>query len=159
MDKTQFHQDEKQRIPSERHAGIVINNGMVLLIHRRRNGLEYYVFPGGHRRKGEKPEMVVLREIEEETAVIAGEPKLVFEFRDYKKDIFDFYYLCNFISGERPHLNGEEAIRNCEENFYEPLWVNLKEIEKLNILPKFAKEWLMETLLDKPAVSKEWLKK
>ncbi len=119
--------------------------------------MEYYVFPGGHRREGERPEEAALREIKEETAVKAGKPELVFEFRDHRKNNFDFYYLCDFVFGKKPHLNGEEATRNCPENFYKPMWVGLNEVEKLNILPKFAKEWLMETLLDKPAVSKEWL--
>lgn len=153
MDKKDYHQDQESRIASERHAGIVFDNGKVLLIHRRKNGLEYYVFPGGHRREGERPEEVVIRETEEETSVIVRNPRLVFEFRDYQKKNFDFYYLADFTTGDLPELKGEEKIRNCPENFYEPMWVDLKEIERLNILPKFAKEWLVETVLRKTASS------
>lgn len=140
-----MHLDQDIRIDNQRHAGIVLNGTKILLMHRKYKGAEYWVIPGGHIRKGEKPEEVVLREIEEETSIIASDPELIFEFRDYKRDNYDYYYICKYVSGQ-PKLGGEELIKNSEENFYNPQWVDIIEINQLNILPKFAKEWIEENL-------------
>lgn len=147
MNKRNFHEDGSLRVPNERHAGIVIRGSKVLLVHRIKDGYEYWVFPGGHRRQDEKPEEVVIREIKEETAIIATKPKLVIKVRDdYYEGSEDFYYLCEWISGEEPSLNGEERIKNEEDDFYEPMWVEIKKVKDLNILPKFAKDWLLKNL-------------
>ena len=52
MANKDYHDDEELRIEGERYAGIVIKDSKALMIHRFKNGLEYYVFPGGHRRRG-----------------------------------------------------------------------------------------------------------
>jgi 8-oxo-dGTP diphosphatase len=144
-----FHLDKHIRINNQRHAGIVIKDAKILLMHRIYNGKEYYVIPGGHIQKGEDPKVAVLREIEEETSIIAKNPELVFEFRNYKKGTngnFDFYYTCEYVSGE-PTLGGEEKMKNNPENFYEPMWVEVSKVKELNILPRFAKEWVEESML------------
>lgn len=141
-----LHLDAEIRVNNQRHAGIVIKDGKILLMKRKKNGYEYWVIPGGHLQQGEDPMKVVLREIFEETHIKAKDPKLVFEFRDYEKDNFDYYYICEYHSGVI-ELGGEEAIKNSEENFYKPHWIELGEIHNLNILPKFAKEWIIETLV------------
>lgn len=143
-----MHQDQDIRIDNQRHAGIVIKDGKILLMERRYKGYEFWVFPGGHIRKEEDPFAVVEREIKEETTIIVKNQKLVFEFRDYFKYNFDFYYLCEYISGE-PRLSGEELTKNSSENFYNPCWIDLPRIIELNVLPRFAKEWVEESILKK----------
>lgn len=143
MSKRNYGEDKERRVQNERHAGIVIKNSKILLIFRVKKGYEYYVFPGGHRQKGEKGEDTVIREIEEETAIKTMNPKLVFEFKNYSRDNYDFYYICEWEKRDKPRLNGEEAVRNCKENSFEPMWVDVSKIPALNILPKFAKEWLV----------------
>lgn len=146
MKNRDYHEDKKLRIVSERHAGIVIRRSKVLLIHRIKDGYEYWVIPGGHRRHKEKPEEAVIREVEEETSVITKNPRLAFKSYDKKREQEDFYYLCQFVSGEELVLKGEEGIRNEKDNFYEPKWICLKEVKSLNVLPKIAKDWLVENL-------------
>lgn len=146
MPKADYHEDEGQRIMGERHAAIIIKDGKVLLIHRIKNNLKYYVFPGGHRRNGETGTKTVIRETKEETGITIENSKLAFKFQDNFAKKTDFYYLCFWKKGENPNLRGEEKVRNCQENFYEPIWVKLETIENLNILPKFAKFWLLENL-------------
>jgi len=140
-----MHLDQKTRINNQRHAGIVIFDKKILLVKRRYKEEEYYVVPGGHIRKREEPTKAVLREIFEETSIIASDPRCVFEFKDYFRDNYDHYYICQYVSGN-PKLGGEELIKNSKDNFYDPMWVELRQIEKLNILPKFAKEWILENL-------------
>jgi 8-oxo-dGTP diphosphatase len=143
-----LHLDQDIRIDNQRHAGIVIRDGNILLMHRRYKGREYWVIPGGHIQKGEDPLLVAIREIEEETSVIVNNPKLVFEFKNYHKDNHDFYYICDYVSGE-PTLGGEEKMKNSEENFFEPMWLSLEQVKDINLLPKFAQEWIVETLIEK----------
>lgn len=146
MIKKDYCEDKEQQIKGERHAAIVIKDGQILLIHRLKNNLEYYVFPGGHRRKGESGAKAAIRETEEETGIIVKNDKLAFKFLDNFLNKTDFYYLCSWKKGENPNLRGEEKVRNCPENFYEPRWVKLETINNLNILPQFAKFWLLENL-------------
>lgn len=143
---TTFHLDTDTRISNQRHAGIVLHGNKILLMQRHFNGVDYWVLPGGHIQKGETPEQVVIREILEETSVEVKNPTLAFEFRDYKKNNFDYYYLCDYVSGT-PTLGGEEALKNSPENFYKPQWIDLSEVSNLNVLPKFAKEWVVEAFI------------
>lgn len=138
-----YHEDELLRVANERHAGFVIKDGKILLMHRIKDKEEYYVIPGGHRRIDEKGEEVVIREIEEETAIKAINPKLAFEFKNYHNNNYDFYYICDWVSGLEPRLNGEEAIRNCEENLYEPMWFDLTRVHEIPLYPTFAKEFIV----------------
>jgi len=141
-----YYEDAKERISGERHAAIVIKENKLLVIHRIKEEYEYCVLPGGNKRKGEKGEDAAVRETKEETNIDCINPQLVFEFRDYTKNNIDYYYLCEWKKGTKPKLTGEEAVRNCKENFYEPMWVALKDIQNLNILPYFAKYWLLENI-------------
>jgi 8-oxo-dGTP pyrophosphatase MutT (NUDIX family) len=113
---------------------------------RRRDGEEYYVFPGGHMRFGEKPVDTVRREIEEETTVKVKELKPAFDFFNYlRKERRDYFFVGRWESGE-PVLSGEESRRNDEDNYYEPMWVDRDKIKELNLYPLFAKEWFEEWL-------------
>lgn len=143
---TRIHQDQGERLERERHAGIVIRNKKLLIMHRIKNGREYYVIPGGHRRRRESEEQAVIREVWEETGVKIENPKLALVFEDHSYDLIHKYYLGEWKSGEKPYLLGEEKDANSEENYYDPMWVDLGKIEKLNILPRYIKDWLMEYL-------------
>lgn len=141
-----YHEDEEARMDDERHAGIVLREGKILMMHRVKNGYEYYVFPGGHRRQGEKGEETVEREVYEETGIEVKVEKLAFSWADTEKKQKEFYYICSWVSGEEPRLVGEEKVRNSPENFFEPLWLPVSEIPKINTLPVYAKEWVMVNL-------------
>ena len=41
---------------------------------------------------------------------------------------------------------GEEVIRNSKDNFFEPMWVKINQIESLNVLPEYSKEWILKDL-------------
>lgn len=149
MDTKNFHEDADSRIESERCAAIVIKDNKVLMIHRIKNGFEYFVFPGGHRRIDEDPKDVVIREVKEETNIDVEDPKLVFEFMNYHSGNHDRYFICECDKCSEPKLVGEESIRHCEENQYYPKWIKLSEVAKLNVLPLFAKEWLVDEIVKK----------
>lgn len=135
--KFHYHADNDQRVMGERHAGIVIKDGRILLMHRIKNGREYWVIPGGHRREGDSGDATAVREVFEETGITVKCDNLIMENEG------SYYYLCSWVDGDHPYLNGEEKEKNSQENFYEPLWINLEDIDKLNILPGYIKDWLL----------------
>ena len=53
----------------QRAAVIVVNDGRVLLMHRRKEGREYYVVPGGGVEPGETAGDAGVREAKEETGL------------------------------------------------------------------------------------------
>lgn len=148
MSNQDFHLDQNIRIDNQRCAGIVLNGESVLFMYRNKNGREFYVIPGGHMQEGEKAEETLAREIMEEASIKVKNVKLAFEFKDYVKENFDYYYLCELESGTL-QLGGEEVQKNSPENVYELKWIPFNEIAELNILPKAAKEWIQETLVEK----------
>lgn len=148
MSNTNFHLDQEIRIDNVRAAGIVVRDDSVLFMYRKKNEKEFYILPGGHLQEGEESIVTLEREIMEETSIKVKNIKPAFEFRDYIKDNFDFYYLCEFESGEIK-LGGEELLKNSPENVYDLMWVKFNDIAELNILPKAAKEWIQETLVEK----------
>ena len=46
---------------------LILDNNKILLIHRFKDGREYFVLPGGHIEEGESEEEALIREIKEET--------------------------------------------------------------------------------------------
>jgi 8-oxo-dGTP pyrophosphatase MutT (NUDIX family) len=139
-----FREDSDIRINNIQARCFVTKDDKILIMFRRKNGKEYYVFPGGHMQKGEMPEQTVIREVEEETTVKCKIIKLAYELTDYSTAASEkeYYYLCEWVSGE-PSLSGEESRRSNNLNFYEPKWVNKAQILSLLIYPKYAQEWIL----------------
>ena len=117
-----------------RSAGIVIKDGKALLMHRINNGEEYYVFPGGGVEEGETPEQTVVREIDEETSVTVIPKKLAYHIR-WDSGEEDFYYLCEYVSGEPKLREGTNEYRGMKENnqVYEPMWVDVESTSNLTL--------------------------
>ncbi|MEO6729403.1 MAG: NUDIX domain-containing protein [Candidatus Dojkabacteria bacterium] len=148
MSNPDFHLDQNIRIDNQRCAGIVLNGESVLFMYRKKNDREFYVIPGGHMQENEDPIETLKREVMEEASITVKNVKLAFEFKDYLKENFDYYYLCEYQDGTL-QLGGEESQKNSPENVYEIKWVKFSDISELNILPKAAKEWIQETLVEK----------
>ncbi len=117
-----------------RSAGIVIKDGKILVMHRIKNGDEYWVFPGGGQEKGEDPMQTAVREIAEETTVTVVAERLLYHiFWDTGEE--NFFYLCKYVSGE-PHLNenSEEYLKTKTGNqVYEPMWIPIEELSNLKL--------------------------
>jgi 8-oxo-dGTP diphosphatase len=116
---------------SNRSAGIVIKDNKILLMHRIKDGKEYYVFPGGGQEEGETIEQTAIREVKEETTVDVKPERLLYKVA-WDDGGVNYFYLCNYISGE-PRLdeNSEEFQRAKENNFYDPRWVDIDKISDL----------------------------
>lgn len=130
-----------------RAAGIVIKKDRILLVWRKRNGREYYVFPGGGVEKKEKKEHAVLRELEEETTVKVKVRKLLYKTVDQTK-LKQYFYLCQFIKGKPTLSDGviEAERQRTGKNLYKPQWIPFKKISKLYLYPLKVRDSLIEDL-------------
>ena len=131
-----------------RVRAVIIKDDKVLLIHRKKPGYEYHVFPGGAVEEGESLKNALIREVEEETSLDIKIVKLLY------KDIDEFgqdqsFYLCEYISGQ-PKLRenspeAEDMLKN-RLILYEPYWSNLQELPKLLLYPLKIRDWLLEDI-------------
>ena len=82
-----------------RAVGIIIKDNQILLIHRFKDGKEYYTFPGGGVEDSEQVEEAVIREIKKETTLEIKITKLLYS-HVYDNDTAQYFYLCEYVSGE-----------------------------------------------------------
>jgi 8-oxo-dGTP diphosphatase len=80
-----------------RARAIIVRDRAVALIERRRDGLLYYVFPGGGLEHDETPETAALREVREELGLLAEIDRLVAQFR--RDGDLQFFFLATITGG------------------------------------------------------------
>lgn len=114
---------------------IIINNNQLLTLFRRKkleNGdiKEYYSLPGGGQELNETNEDTVIRELQEELGVTI---KIFGYLGNYEDDkSINHLFHCSIIKGT-PKLGGEELMRMSNDNYYEPKFVNMSDINNIDI--------------------------
>ena len=116
---------------------IIIENNKLLTFFRRKNKdgkiKEYYSLPGGGQEKGETLEENVIRELKEEFNV---DIKIIDYLGKKESDNYiEHFFYCTIIN-VIPKLSGEELERNCQDNYYELRYININEIDKIDIFYK-----------------------
>lgn len=125
-----------------RGSVVLIENKMVVLIKRDREGSVYYVFPGGGIEDGETPERAAKREAFEELGV---EVKVNECIAKVEFNGTQYFFLSEIINGTLGTGKGEEYTdKNRGRGTYLPMWV---EIEKLSFIDKRPKEVVSKMLL------------
>ena len=129
-----------------RAAGIVLKGDKVLLMHRVKNGDEYFTFPGGSVEENETIESAVLREILEETTLKVELGKEVY-FHNYETSE-GHYFLCEYLGG-KPKLGEsieKERMEKGKDDSYKPKWVGIKKLKIMLIYPLEIRDWLIDDL-------------
>ncbi len=128
-----------------RAVAILINEDEIMLIHRSRNGKEFWVLPGGGVEEKEKVENAVVREVEEETSVKCEIVKLLYTYIYPGLGHKQYYYLCKHISGE-PKLGdfNEMQTMKDEDQTYEPVWVRIEDLPNKLLYPLEIREWIIQ---------------
>lgn len=104
----------------------------ILLIHRWRDGREYYVLPGGKIEDGETPAEACAREAREETGLeVAVGPQVA---SLVNLDRLEHYFLVESYSGAL-ELGFPERGWQTPQNIYQLEWVTLKCFAGVNLLP------------------------
>jgi len=126
-----------------RAAAIIVNNGRVLLVHRIKDGREYWVLPGGSIESGESEATACLREVKEETGLgirILGQVRsLTNEGR------METYFLAVPTGGEL-ELGEPERSRHSPSNQYVLEWVGPRAFAGLNFQPQQLRTTIAEQL-------------
>ena len=120
-----------------RAVAVVLREGKLLVMHRRRGGREYAVLPGGGIEEGESVQDAVLRELREETGLRGRVGALLPVPVDAESPAL---YLSVQVDGAELELGGPEKERADEQNVYRPAWVPLAEVDGLDLVPEGACE-------------------
>ena len=132
---------------------IVTDNGLAVIFRRKINGndvKEYYVVPGGGVNEGEKIEDCLRRELKEELNIEAEIKDLA--FKTETPDRIEYFYNCKYVSGNFT-LNGEEIDRMSETNYYEPTFIKIEDLNKIDIMQE-VKDYFKENLHTKRYLKK-----
>lgn len=117
-----------------RASAIIIKNNQILLIKRHREQLDYWVFPGGGVEEGESPEEAAKREVYEETSLKVTKISGHSTYPDTENPECKHYFIICEVEDGYPTLGGPEKEINNPENHHEPVWVNINEALKLDVL-------------------------
>jgi|GEM_PF-84438 MFS transporter, DHA1 family, tetracycline resistance protein len=124
-----------------RATAVIIKNNKVLLIHRFRDGNEYFVLPGGSVENKESTEVAVVREVKEETNLEVKINKKIGDYFDEFEKRKHCLYKVTVLAGEL-RLSGPELLRDNDKNKYVLEWCGLEHLNDLLIYPKSVKEAL-----------------
>ena len=106
-------------------------------------GHHYAVLPGGHVEEGESAETAAVRELAEETTLVARIGRLLWTGEHNGRPAS--YFLMTDVSGV-PVLSGPEAEEHGPNNSFELRWAGADEFASLNLYPADVREPLAELL-------------
>lgn len=130
-------------MPLPRAVAVVLRHDRLLVIKRHREGRDYAVLPGGGVEPGESPAEAAVRELEEETSLVATVDRLLWRGDHGGRDAS--YFLMKDVSGD-PVLSGPEALAHSPSNSYEPLWATLDDLISLGLRPEGIRDHVAELL-------------
>jgi 8-oxo-dGTP pyrophosphatase MutT (NUDIX family) len=126
-----------------RAAAVVINGDQVLVMKRHKRGRDYAVLPGGGVEEGETAAAAALRELHEETTLLAEIDRLLWTGRHNDRPAW--YFLMTAVRG-RAELSGPEALANRSDNSFELRWVTADRFTELGLHPPDIRSPLAELL-------------
>ncbi|MBQ7058753.1 MAG: NUDIX domain-containing protein [Firmicutes bacterium] len=109
----------------------------VLLMHRWKNGDEYWIIPGGGVEEGETFPQAAVRETLEEVGVRILEEDLHPLCYHEDENTREWNYFAIRPSLDETRVGGPEALRASETNRYEPTWVPIEKVRDLEIWPQY----------------------
>ncbi len=116
-----------------RVGAIIVHEDKVMVLWRRVNGQEYFVFPGGRVEEGETLEQTVVRETREETSLEVKVLKFLYKLTDENNE--QNFFLCEYISGEPKKEISEKDVM--------PAWYSINTLHELNLLPLEVRDWFL----------------
>lgn len=126
-----------------RVSAIILKDGKILLIHRKKNGEEYWVFPGGGVEDTETPEAGIIREVKEETNLDVLRHELLFYAYNEASKSAQPFYLCE-VAGEEIKIVGEEKDKHSLTNWYQLEWVELSSLKNIWLVPEKAADEIVK---------------
>ncbi|HEY7030326.1 MAG TPA: NUDIX domain-containing protein [Thermomicrobiales bacterium] len=118
-----------------RGRAVIVEDGAIALIERRRHGRTYYVFPGGGAEPGESLREAARREAEEELGLRVEVGELLAE------DVFEgepnAFFAARVVGGELGTGRGAElaATDDSPSGSYRAVWIPLSQVHSLPLFP------------------------
>jgi len=133
-------------MPKLHRVGAIIQNGEnIVLIHRIKNGEEYYAIPGGAIEKKETPDAAVLREIREELGLCLDSYKFIVEVDEANRQ--DSYFACATKDTKFIVSGLEKKYLDSPDKLFEPQWINKNNLNKgLLIYPENGRQLVLDLL-------------
>ena len=122
-----------------RLAAIIIDKNKLLLIHRKKEQREYWVFPGGGLGEKETYEKGIKREVFEETGLEIRPIKLLYKLKGGEIKNFHLYYFCQLVGKGKLKFTGPEKEKS-KDQVYKPEWISISKIAKMPVLPEEIKK-------------------
>lgn len=113
---------------------VILRNKHALLMHRLRDGEEYYVLPGGGVEGEETTEAAAIREAKEETNLDIKLGRKILDSQSSSER--NIVFLVDSFSGT-PKLTASspEAKRQNQSNQYQLEWVNITDLDAIKLVP------------------------
>ena len=115
-----------------RGVAVVRDQDRVLVIMRRRSGLEYAVLPGGGVEPGESAADAALRELREETSLTGLVGAELWHRVDDGREAT--YFLITDVAGS-PVLSGDEAWEHSPDNSFVLSWATGRDLDRIRLQP------------------------
>ena len=127
-----------------RVVGVCVKNNKVFLSKLKED--EYWTFIGGKSEFGEATDEAIIREYKEETGATLQINRLLavienfFDMDNSNWHQLIFFYLLNDDNNELEDFDGYKEVNDNSNAIYQ--WINLKQIDSLNIKPNCAQQIL-----------------
>ncbi|MFH0853085.1 MAG: NUDIX domain-containing protein [bacterium] len=115
----------------------------ILLMHRIKNGAEYFVLPGGSVESGESIIDAAIREAKEETGLDVSIDKELWQFHNDMDSRDHYIFLVTKYSGKLK-LGGPEIDKVSEVNKYLLEWHDLSKLKDVKLFPVEVKKKVLE---------------
>ena len=113
---------------------IIIENGKILVMHRNKQGSQYFTLVGGRLNENETSEQALVREVKEETGLDITKAQPVFYEMHSEPYNEQYIYLCEVASHKQVAIQdtSEEAFMNkISVNTHMPVWIEAKAFSRL----------------------------
>ena len=126
---------------------VILDNGNVALIKRLREGMTYYLFPGGGVEEGETAEQAAVREAHEDLGVDVELRELIHD--EVFHGVRFLYFRAEIVGGEfgtgawPDHAHRTQLARE-KSGTHEAIWVPLTELATLDVRPRALVDRLLQ---------------
>ena len=128
---------------------IIIENDMILVMHRNKQGSQYYTLVGGRVNETETLEQGLVREVKEETGLDIVQYQAVYWEEHPEPYNQQYIYLCKVAPHGEVALDvysEEQQLNRAQTNLHKPMWVPVRSFKNLPFRTPQLQEAIVKAL-------------